>query len=313
MNPIDAITAYRPCDEQLDALWPPSDRAAALDRVLADAADAAEPLAARHRGGRRRVLVLGLPAVAAAVAVAVVVPIIAPSGGPGGAGPAAAAELNRLAQVAATTPGPTAGPGQFLHLLVEEHQRGRMGINPDGSARPVDTVVLESWTAHDGTTWRRDVNNPDPVDYYKFAPGGDDTAAPSPSYLNSLPTDPAKLEQLLRHNPDEPDSSGSDAAVFTAVGDMLRGGFAPPALRTALVKVLERLPDVALGPATTDALGRPAVQVTIAGQDSLFFDPATAQIIEEAEPSMGFVSVVKTAEVVDSVPAAVLRNAQLQR
>ena len=308
MNPIEAVAAYRPCDEQLDALWPPSDRAAALDRVLADAAD---PHAAPHHRGRRRTLVLGLPAIAAAVAAAVVLPIIVPSGGPGGASPAAAAELTRLAHVAATTPGPTAGPGQYLHLLVEDRQRGRAGINPDGSPRPVDIVVLESWTAYDGTIWRRDVNNPDPVDYYQFPPGGDDTAAPSPSYLNNLPTDPARLEQLLRHNPDEPD--GSDGAVFTAVGDLLRGGFAPPALRTALVELLERLPHVDLGPARTDALGRPAVQVTLAGQGSLFFDPATAQIIEEADPSMGFVSLVKTADIVDTVPAVVLRNAQLQR
>lgn len=304
MNPIDAVAAFRPDDETLDALWPAPDRAAALDRVLADVAD---PRAAAHRYGRRRMLAIGVPAVAAAVAAAVVVPILAPSGGPGGASPAAAAELSRLAHIAATTPGPVAAPGQFLHLLIEERQHGRTGINPDGSARPVDTVELESWTAGDGTIWRRDVNNPDPVDYYKFPPGGDNTAAPSPRYLNSLPTEPAKLEQLLRHNPDEP--NGSDGAVFTAVGDLLRGGFAPPALRTALVKVLERLPRVALGPATTDALGRAAVQFTIAGQGSLFFDPATAQILEEADLSMGFVSVVKAADLVDTVPAVVLRNA----
>lgn len=308
MNSIDTVAAFRPCEETLDALWQPTDRAVALDRVLAGTADL---LAASHRHSRQRMLTIGLSAVAAAVAAAVVVPLVTPAGGPGGASPAAAAELSRLARVAATTPGPTAGPGQFLHLLVEERQNGRVGVNADSTARPVGTVLLESWTSYDGTIWRRDINNPDPVDYYKFPPAGADTAAPSPTYLKSLPTDPAKLEELLRHNPDEPD--GSDAAVFTAVGDLLRGGFAPPALRTALVTVLERLPQVGLGPATTDALGRPAVQFTIAGHSSLFFDPATAEVIDEADPSMGFVSVVKTADVVDAVPVAVLRNAHLQR
>ena len=47
--------------------------------------------------------------------------------------------------------------------------------------------------------------------------------------------------------------------------------------------------------------------------DYLFGYEATAQVIEEADPSMGFVSVVKAADVVGAVPAAVLRNAQLQR
>lgn len=306
MNPIDSVMAFRPSDETLDALWPPAERAAALDRILAGTATSTRT---NHRVGRRA-LTVGLSAAAAAVAAAVIVPIVVPLGGPGGASPAAAAELTRLAEVAATSPGPTAGRGQFLHLLIDERQSGRLGINPDGTARPVDGVVLESWTAYNGTIWRRDINNPNPVDYYEFPPGRDDTAAPSPSYLQSLPIDPAKLEKLLRHNPAEP--NGSDNAIFTAVGDMLRGGFAPPALRTALVIVLKGLHQVTLGPATVDALGRRAVQFIIAGQGSLFFDPVTAQIIEESDPSMGFVSLVEKADVVDAVPADVLKNAQIQ-
>ena len=307
MNSIDTVAAFRPSGETLDALWQSTDHEAVLDHVLSANPNA---LPVRNRRHGRRLVAYGLPALAAGAAAAVAIPLVTPSGEPGEASPAAAAELSRLAQVAASTPGPTAGPGQFLHLLVEEHQDGRLGVNGDGTARPVDTVVLESWTAYDGTIWRRDTNNPGPVDYYEFPPGGNDTAAPSPSYLTSLPTDPAELENLLRHNPDEP--NGSDGAVFTAVGDLLRGGFAPAALRTALVEVLTRLPEVSLGTATTDALGRPAVQFTMAGQGSLFFDPATAQIVEETDPSMQFASVVKTADVTDAVPAVVLNNAQLQ-
>jgi hypothetical protein len=306
MNPIDSVAALRPSDHALDELWPAAERASALERVLAGTVDTA---ASRHQR-RRRAVTMGLPVAAAAVAAAIVVPLISPPDGPGSASPAAAAELTRMAQIAATSPGPTASRGQFLHLLTEDRQPGRLGIAANGTARPVNTVVLERWTAYDGTIWRRDKHNPNPVDYYKFPPGGGDTAAPSPSYLNSLPTDPATLEKLLRHNPDEP--NGSDGAMFTAVGDLLRGGFAPAALRTALVTVLKDLPHVTLGAATSDALGRPAVQFTIADQGSLFFDPATAQIIEETDPSMGFISIVKIADVVNAVPTDVLKHAQPQ-
>jgi hypothetical protein len=119
----------------------------------------------------------------------------------------------------------------------------------------------------------------------------------------------------------------------------LRGGFAPPALRTAAIQVLERLPHVTLSVVTTDSLGRTAQQFDFVDESnragavqSLSFDPATAQIVDEGTTSHGgdplvidgpsgrqvvssdldFTSAVVLAQAVDQVPADVLDRAELQ-
>ena len=309
MNAIDRLTALRPTDTTVDRLWSPQERAAALERVL-DTGPV--PVATRRS---RRPLAIGLAAAAVAV-VAIAVPLALPVGAPGGASPAAAAELDRLATVAASAPFDTAGPDDVLHLVVVDHQTsdGTAVEDPAGT----DVRTLESWTTADGTTWRKDTEAGE-VRYYQFAPGGDYTAAPSPAYLASLPTDPDALRSYLRSHVSG--SSSTDEAVFTAVGDMLRGGFAPPALRVAALDVLKHTDHVTLGDATADELGRPVVEVDFVDQakradavQALYFATDTAEIVQEADrwPGMDFRSVVQSSEVVAAVPDELLDKAVAQ-
>lgn len=320
MNATDRLVALRPTDATVDRLWDPAARAAVLEGVLAtDLARAtgatgapAHPPRALRRRPRRRVT-LALAAAAVAV-VGVVASLVLPSGAPGGASPAAAAELTRLAAVAATASVDTAGPDQLVHLVIVERQTGDDA--PENASGQDRARTLESWTAADGTVWRRDVEATGTVQYYRFAAGVDDTANPSPAFLASLPTDPDALRAYLRANVSG--SGSTDAAVFTAVGDMLRGGFAPAPLRAAAIEVLKRTPHVGLGDATTDALGRPALELTFADPkddegawSSLYFAPDTAEILQEADhaPELDYLSIVQTADVADEVPADVLERA----
>ncbi|MDT4936082.1 MAG: hypothetical protein QOK11_3974, partial [Pseudonocardiales bacterium] len=88
---------------------------------------------------------------------------------------------------------------------------------------------------------------------------------------------PADLDSYLRAHVSG--STSKDEAVFTAVGDMLRGGLAPAHLRAAAIRVLEHTGHVTATSAL-DTLGRPAIQITFAdaasrpGEDqALLFDP----------------------------------------
>jgi hypothetical protein len=240
--------------------------------------------------------------------------------------------LHHLAGVAAAAPNDI-GDGRYWHMVVQEQQHGP-GNQPDMTSR------LESWVDQDGRLWRHDVRttgNTQTQDYFEFAPGTYDLNYPSPDYLRTLPTDADALYDFLDAHVSG--SASHEEAIFVAVGDMLRGGFAPPALRTAAIQVLERLPHVTLSVVTTDSLGRTVQQFDFVDESnragavqSLSFDPATAQIVDEGTTSHGgdplvidgpsgrqvvssdldFTSAVVLAQAVDQVPADVLDRAELQ-
>ena len=144
MNVIESVSKFAPGAATVDELWSREERAASLERILLTSDSPAQ----RSRPRRRR-LVLGLSVAAAVAAAAVVVPLVLPSGHSGGASPAAAAELDRLAAITATAPWDQAGPTQFVHMVVREVQ----------VAKQSGTSVLESWTAKDGSGWRRDTRS----------------------------------------------------------------------------------------------------------------------------------------------------------
>jgi len=105
--------------------------------------------------------------------------------------------------------------------------------------------------------------------------------------------------------------------VFVAVGDMLRGGFAPPALRAAALRVLEGTGHVT-AQRGDDPAGRPAVQVSFVDQharpgevQTLYFDPGTSRIVQErmTGPGVTYLRTVTASGIVDAVPPAVLRLA----
>ncbi|MCU1678238.1 MAG: hypothetical protein JWM93_2996, partial [Frankiales bacterium] len=139
----------------------------------------------------------------------------------------------------------------------------------------------ETWIAADGRRWRHD-NYSGFDEYFAFSPS--EVASfgnPTPAFLSTLPTDPAALNAYLRKH--VTGSSSTDAAVFTAVGDLLRTGITPPVLRAAALRVLARM-DVVTTSSAHDSLGRTAVKVSYVdpGQGgALLVDPATADLLEE--------------------------------
>ena len=256
----------------------------------------------RGKPRQRRRIAYGLASVAVAVC-AVAVPALLPSGAPGGATPAAAAELSRLAEIFAASPFDDVTPGHFLHRVLDIKQ---------GPAA-LDHLVLESWTAYDGTLWRRDVNNGPPLSYFEVPA----TAAKlSPAALAQLRSDPRALDKYLPQG---------GAAIFERVQDLMIDGTAPLALRAGLFERLKATPGVDIGPATTDVLGRPVVEFDYnhnghndgsAGIESLYFDPSTAELVQYTDrPAAGapdaysYTAIVSAEQVVDSVPADVQQKA----
>lgn len=316
------LTALRPSEQALDAEWTSERRATvyariragieteftaggdlAGDDVLLDttplhpASSLADTTTPPRVSRRRSLAVMG--GVAAAVAALLAVPLLLPSGTP--TGPSTARALSALAAAAADEkPLPA---GQFRHVTSRASQNGHV-------------TTTESWTAADGHVWRRDTYGEaadSPTQLYAFPPGQDSVNYPSPAFLATLPTDPADLETYLRAHVSG--STSQDEAVFVAVADMLRGGFAPPALRAAALRVLERNPHITVQDGR-DALGREATIVQFVDEaarpgevKSLYFDPASAALLEESivAPGLDFQNVVVSRDAVSSVPDALLR------
>ena len=329
-DPLVLIRELRPDDATVDGFCPPADRAALLDDILATPRRT------------RRPLLIGIAGVAAASAAVLTIALVQPDRAPVAGSPTAlpparlaavTLALHHLAGVAAARPADT-GTGRYWHLRIREQQTG-----PEGQADSVTT--LESWTDATGRIWRHDVltvqGSPPEENYYEFSRGDDHVSYPSPEYLATLPTEPSALYDFLDDHVSG--SSSHEEAIFVAVGDMLRGGFAPPELRSAAIQVLTRLPHVSLSGTTTDALGRTVQQFDFADESirpgevqSISFDPQNAQILDEGMSSRGgasivvdgpsgrrvlssdmdFTSSVVQADTVDEIPEDVLDKAVLQ-
>lgn len=318
---IAELAALRPEAATIERLWPAQQQDDTLAAVLAqdhrpDRRDHRLTRAPRQTRRRRRVAGAAILAVAAAV---VSLQVVLPQGGPGGATPAAAAALEGLAiTAAASDPADLARPGQFRHLVEQTWQAAM----PE-RGMPAMRQTYESWIATDGRSWRRDYGNDNTGqlfdEYQAFPPGGDQTYSASPAYLASLPTDTRALQRYLRAH--VTGSTSRDEAVFVAVGDLLRTGIAPRALRAAAIRVLARTRHVALGTTRSDALGRPVIRFDFIDDkgrpdeiQSLLFDPKTAALVGEIDSNAAgkpwFTSTLVSSGVTANVPPQVLARAQ---
>jgi hypothetical protein len=306
----DRLAALRPVPH-----WTDAERAAVLDRVLADRADGPIPFRAR-----RRRLVLGVTGLVAAAAAAVAVPLLLPTGSPGGPDPAAARALRHLAHVAAGGPNLHVGPGQYIHLVLTSHQ------NPTPGQPTVDSRY-ESWTDATGRTWqvrddRSDWAGAEPTitshEVWLIEPGRGIGDVLTQRDLEKLPSDPVKLRAYLDEHGEHANST--DERIFLGVGTILRGGMAPPALRSAAIQVLAGLRHVTIGTTTIDADGNPVQEFDFADPATrkgerwaVLFDTRTAQITEERQDFHGKVLYrgdVSRLGVVDSLPATVRAEAK---
>ena len=99
--------------------------------------------------------------------------------------------------------------------------------------------------------------------------------------LYALPTDPAKLEPVLRS---DIKSAGPNATaeLYSVVGDLLRESPAAPALREALYEVAANIPGVKLLGHYKDTLGRTGTAVERDGE-TLVIDPNNGQLLADIQ------------------------------
>jgi hypothetical protein len=252
----------------------------------------------------RRRWVRRVVAVAAAAALIGVATVVIRPGSTGGPTPAAAAELEQLAQVAAAQPAATPpGPGQYQYTdsqeaytsstydgpghsyTVQLPETRQIWIGADGSGRLLETFGAAIFLSpQDRADWVT-AGSPDlataPTDE-SFGPGG---LSDGPTDLSTLPTDPSALAALISSRRIEGGPPGP-SEDFAQIGDLLRETDASPALRAALYQVAANLPGVLLLGAVADHSGRPGVGVGYnwgGVQHELIFDPTTSALLGEED------------------------------
>ena len=292
------VAAYRPREQDLAREWSPDRRAAVLHRILDTPRQTGAGTGAPGRPGRGWRRPAGIAAVAAGVLVGA--SLLLPADLPGAPTSAAAVQLERLAVTAAASPERVIGAGEFLRLRTRDVQDGAW-------------VARVSWTDDEGRVWRVDRGQDRPERpvwerRWTFGPGGSSVNNPSPEFLDTLPTEPDALAGYLRER--VTGSTSVDEAVFVAVGDLLRTGFAPPQLRAAAIRVLRTVPRVSVEPGE-DSLGRAAVVVTYVDQTArpgvtqvLLLDARTSALLEERTTAadLDFVSTVQDSDIVTDLP-----------
>jgi RNA polymerase sigma-70 factor (ECF subfamily) len=266
---------------------------------------------------------LGLVGLVAAAAVALALWAFAASSTEPSA---AAAELEKLAEIAARVPSAPPGPGQYLYVKSTGVSES-IGVVQGGASCVEHTPSTdESWIGADGTGEQRSVAGTpmftsaadravcqrlgmarSPVGVPQttwFAPG-----CLSGTYTQSgqnLSTDPATLLQQMRRIDGGPLTPAED---FTHVGDFLRGTALPAAVRAALYRAAATIPGVRLLGTVLDHAGRSGIGVaypqTGGGLDELILDPRTSALIaEQTVDASGTVTdwtVYLRSEIVDSL------------
>jgi hypothetical protein len=282
-------------DEELDDLLSlagetrPVSRAALDDESVRDALDDAwhrtESNAARRkapRRARRRVHwreLAGAGITAVVVGVASLIVAEGLTGGAGSAGlslavsPAAAAQLNRVAYVAAAQPGLSAGQWQYVERTSQEHAANSSGV-----------VRVQDWFAANGVERERvslagavtsDHVFTNPGQGYAPTPGVN--LATPPSDVHTLLSDIAGSTLFAGRSPaDDPDGYWT---VLTNV--LLRSP--SPQLRSLAFTALKYLPGVTVLANQTDQLGRAGTAFSIAeggGTNTIIVSPSTGELLE---------------------------------
>ena len=279
-----------------------------------------QPRRLLHR--RRRPIAVA--AVTAAAAVAITVTVLLPGNGGGlssagryihslprvsrsesGGRELATAVLLRAARTAANQPATTPAPGQFVYtkskavweVVTPEGPDGPVAIafrpttreiwiGPDGNGRILEDEGHLLFARHADAAYYYNAyrNQPDLLKAHT----SDDVERPGGlgyTDLSDVPTDPAKLKQVIESRKLEGGPPG-DAETFTIIGDLLRETSAPPAVRSALYTIASQLPGVQLIGPTHDQLGRPGTGVAYLSRglrNELIFDPEPSALLGEQQ------------------------------
>jgi hypothetical protein len=205
--------------------------------------------------------------------------------------------LDALAAVAAGRP-PTSlvpGPGQYLYVLDIELKGAPPG---GGTSMPCGSVIRQEWLASDGSGRQ--------VGYSPGCGGNEDRFTQrwrtigngiDFNYLawQGLPTQPAAMETAIVQRFEG--GHANNATTFLLATGVLNFT-APPAVRSALFKMLATMPGVEYLGKVTDPLGRTGDTIALnqharhaphlgkhaprLGNIVVIFDPKTSQVLDEA-------------------------------
>jgi len=261
----------------------------------------ADPGAKRtpHQRRPRRLLAAMTAAAAIAAALGVGIGVLRPFGS--GASAEAAEILRRAADRASAEA--NASDGRFRYTKSESAYPNVIVASESSTYTALVPSVREIWIAPDGSgrlverpgdpiffseedrrAWERD--HPDGADPTSevFGPDGLYYAD-----LESLPTDPDDLEDVVRERAEQSDVP-TNVEMFVVIGDIMRETVPPPELRSALFEVAARIDGVEVLGEVTDGTGRPGIAVGMETDHSgalerreMIFDPESYEFLGEQE------------------------------
>lgn len=289
-------------------------RAALLARITAEG-EARAP----RRGLRRRLPLLPSIGLAGALAAIIAAVVIAAGLRGGAAQPAsaAAAVLERAAVTAQASGGPgELRAGDYWYVHSRTISNGAVFTHADHDRRSL--VIVDAETVYDRRVWmgldRAGLVKQRPVAVRFLSPAARrqwvragrppadgaplsirlpaDPFNPPYKQLLALPTNVSALYAVIERRAGKGTPSWRQGAgwqsheMFTVIGDLLREQPIPPRVRAALYRVAARIPGIEVAGLTHDAIGRPALAVTLDDsfdglRDQLLFDPHTAALLAE--------------------------------
>jgi hypothetical protein len=270
----------------------------ATDDLHAPSAVTADIITRHHRQLRNtRILSITTTSVAAAaVAAAVVVTRV---------GPAAPSHAPHSVALPATELPPTKLPPVKLTAMQVLDQ---LSVAAARAPQPTDRYIALT-EIRQGLTERTTVFDGLTGDVWTFQHGGDVLSelpvaahwSPTRAEFAAWPTSPAKLRALLlspggqalaegEEGAEEVSGETPDDLVFQEATNWLWNPLLSPALRSAMYKVLAATPGVAVKTGTTDAAGRPAIEISryLTGEQSTTFEsPSTGAVLEQDWSDVG--------------------------
>jgi len=193
----------------------------------------------------------------------------------------AGAVLDALAVVAAGGPAATLvpGPGKYLYVLDIELKGAPAG---GGTSMPCGSVIRQEWLAAD-SSGRQVINQPGCAQQSQIVqnwPEGGNGITFDYFDWEGLPTEPAAMEAAIvqRFEGGQP----NDAMTFLIATSVLNVA-APPAVRSAVFRMLATLPRVHYLGKVRDPLGRTGDTIALVKKpDDLvaMFDPKTGQVLD---------------------------------
>lgn len=235
---------------------------------------------ARRPGHRRRLAAAGTAAVA--VGVASLVGVEGFGGGAGSAGfplavsPAAAAQLNKVAHVAAAQPGLSAGQWQYVE---------RTSQAPSADSNSSAMELVQDWFAANGVERER-VSLAGAVTRDRVITNPNRGSAPTPGVNLAAP--PSDVKTLLADIagstvPKAGASPANDAGWYwTDLGNVLVASTSPQ-LRSLAFTALKYLPGVTVLANQTDQLGRAGTKLSFTDSNLTFtiiVSPSTGEMLE---------------------------------